>query len=62
MQSSLLSVFSFSLTGRLLYPIVDMFVVHWEELQQVYPNCRVVSTFVPNNNTTAASSDIKKNS
>jgi hypothetical protein len=28
-----------------------MFVVHWKELQQVYPNCRVVSTFVPNNNT-----------
>jgi beta-1,4-N-acetylglucosaminyltransferase len=44
-------VTSFSLTGRLLYPIVDMFVVHWKELQQVYPNCRVVSTFVPNNNT-----------
>ena len=44
-----LVVRSFSLTGRLLYRFADLFVVHWEELKAIYPNCRVVSTFVPNN-------------
>jgi beta-1,4-N-acetylglucosaminyltransferase len=41
-------VTSFSLTGRLLYPVADMFVVHWEELKALYPKCHTVSTFVPN--------------
>lgn len=41
-------VTSFSLTGRLLYPLADMFVVHWEELKALYPKCHTVSTFVPN--------------
>ena len=41
-------VTSISLTGRLLYPLADMFVVHWEELQAIYPKCHTVSTFVPN--------------
>jgi beta-1,4-N-acetylglucosaminyltransferase len=42
-------VTSFSLTGRLLYPLADLFVVHWEELKVIYPKCHTVSTFVPNN-------------
>lgn len=36
-----------SLTGKLLYPIADLFVVHWPELHQKYPAKTVlVSTFV----------------
>jgi beta-1,4-N-acetylglucosaminyltransferase len=35
-----------SLTGKLLYPIADLFVVHWPELHQKYPNTVLVSTFV----------------
>jgi hypothetical protein len=38
---------SLSLTGKLLYPIVDLFVVHWEQLQAMYPKSHLVSTFVP---------------
>lgn len=41
-------VTSFSLTGRLLYPLADLFVVHWEELKAIYPKCHTVSTFVSN--------------
>ena len=26
-----------SLTGRLVYPIADKFIVQWEELRRVYP-------------------------
>lgn len=26
-----------TLTGRLVYPIVDLFVVQWEEMRKVYP-------------------------
>lgn len=40
-------VTSLSLTGKLLYPIVDVFVVHWEQLQNKYPKSHVVTTFVP---------------
>lgn len=36
-----------SLTGKLLYPWADLFVVHWEELQQKYPNSKLVESFVP---------------
>lgn len=35
-----------SLTGKLLYPIVDMFVVHWPELLQKHPRSKLVSTFI----------------
>lgn len=28
---------SLSLTGKLIYPIADCFIVQWEELQQKYP-------------------------
>lgn len=38
---------SLSLTGKLLYPIVDLFVVHWEQLQAMYPKSHLVTTFVP---------------
>ena len=36
-----------SLTGKLLYPIVDLFVVHWEQLQAKFPRSHLVTTFVP---------------
>ena len=35
-----------SLTGKLLYPIVDRFVVHWDELHEKYPKSELVQTFV----------------
>ena len=35
-----------SLTGRLLYPIVDKFIVHWPELREQYPRSRLVSSFI----------------
>lgn len=35
-----------SLTGKLLYPIVDRFIVHWEELHMKYPKSDLVQTFV----------------
>mmetsp|Transcript_6376 Transcript_6376/g.17376 ORF Transcript_6376/g.17376 Transcript_6376/m.17376 type:complete len:238 (-) Transcript_6376:162-875(-) len=35
-----------SLTGRLLYPIADLFIVHWDFLRQKYPRSHRVSTFV----------------
>jgi len=40
-------VSSLSLTGKILYPLADMFVVHWDELHQRYPWSQTVSTFVP---------------
>mmetsp|Transcript_342 Transcript_342/g.484 ORF Transcript_342/g.484 Transcript_342/m.484 type:complete len:219 (-) Transcript_342:1335-1991(-) len=39
---------SLSLTGKLLYPLADMFVIHWCELKKKYPLSCTVSTFVPN--------------
>lgn len=39
---------SLSLTGRLLYPIADMFVVHWDELHAKFPRSQTISNFVPN--------------
>ena len=35
-----------SLTGRLLYPIVDKFIVHWPELREQYPRAKLVSSFI----------------
>jgi beta-1,4-N-acetylglucosaminyltransferase len=35
-----------SLTGKLLYPLVDLFCVHWPELHRKYPSTVLVSTFV----------------
>jgi len=35
-----------SLTGKLLYPFVDRFVVHWDELHAKYPLTTLVETFV----------------
>ncbi|CAB9510669.1 acetylglucosamine transferase subunit ALG14 homolog [Seminavis robusta] len=39
-----------SLAGKLLYPIVDCFIVHWQELHQKYPKSPLSSTFVVNHN------------
>lgn len=36
-----------SLTGILLYYWVDLFVVHWDELQRKYPSSRRIRTLVP---------------
>lgn len=35
-----------SLTGKLLYPIVDRFIVHWDELHAKFPKSDLVETFV----------------
>lgn len=35
-----------SLTGKLLYPFADMFVVHWKELHQRHPSSQLVTSFV----------------
>jgi len=43
-----------SLTGKLLYPIVDLFIVHWEQLQTKFPRSHLVSTFVPRTTRTTA--------
>mmetsp|Transcript_56222 Transcript_56222/g.168323 ORF Transcript_56222/g.168323 Transcript_56222/m.168323 type:complete len:90 (-) Transcript_56222:2246-2515(-) len=37
---------SLSLTGRLLYPIADRFLLHWPELRERYPRSEVISTFM----------------
>ncbi|WP_284138994.1 MULTISPECIES: PssD/Cps14F family polysaccharide biosynthesis glycosyltransferase [unclassified Virgibacillus] len=29
-----------TLSGRLVYPIADLFIVQWESMQKVYPNAR----------------------
>ena len=31
-----------SLTGRLMYPISDLFLVQWEEMLKLYPNAKYV--------------------
>lgn len=36
---------SLSLTGRLLYPIVDRFFVHWGELRKTYTRSELIGTF-----------------
>ena len=35
-----------SLTGKIMYWIADLFVVHWEELHQKYPSSILSSQFV----------------
>lgn len=40
-------VTSRSLTGKLLYPLADLFVVCWEELQEKHPLTHLVTSFVP---------------
>ena len=47
LETNVVYNFSLSLTGKLLYHVVDLFVVHWETLQKRYPRSKVVSTFVP---------------
>ena len=37
-------VHSLSLSGRLLYPIADGFVVHWPELKSKYPKADYLGT------------------
>jgi beta-1,4-N-acetylglucosaminyltransferase len=41
-------VTSLSLTGKLLYPVVDLFCVCWPELEQRYPLTHLITSFVPN--------------
>jgi len=43
-------VTSLSLTGKLLYPVADLFVVCWDRLQEKYPLTHLVTTFVPRSN------------
>mmetsp|Transcript_19466 Transcript_19466/g.48496 ORF Transcript_19466/g.48496 Transcript_19466/m.48496 type:complete len:184 (+) Transcript_19466:214-765(+) len=38
---------SLSLTGKLLYPIADLFAVCWEQLQEKYPRTYLVTSFIP---------------
>jgi beta-1,4-N-acetylglucosaminyltransferase len=40
-------VTSLSLTGKLLYPVADLFAVCWEELEQNYPCTHLVTSFIP---------------
>ena len=35
-----------SLTGKLLYPFVDVFCLHWPELQLKYPQSCLLTTFI----------------
>jgi beta-1,4-N-acetylglucosaminyltransferase len=35
-----------SMTGKILYPIADLFMVHWKELHKKYPNSILTSTFI----------------
>lgn len=43
---SLCRVQTLSLTGKLLYPIADMFCVHWPELHSLYPSSQRIQTFI----------------
>ncbi|KAL7533451.1 hypothetical protein ACHAXR_005240 [Thalassiosira sp. AJA248-18] len=43
---SLCRVQTLSLSGKLVYPIVDQFVVHWPYLQKKYPLVEVCDVFV----------------
>lgn len=44
-----------SLSGKLLYPLVDCFLVHWESLHDKYPQSYRLSTFVKKDATVASS-------
>mmetsp|Transcript_7530 Transcript_7530/g.11598 ORF Transcript_7530/g.11598 Transcript_7530/m.11598 type:complete len:106 (-) Transcript_7530:60-377(-) len=48
---------SLSLTGILLYPVVDRFFVCWKELKQKYPFCDVITTFIDDENDDANNDD-----
>lgn len=37
---------SLSLTGKLLYPIADLFVVCWEQLHEKYPLTYLTTSFI----------------
>lgn len=39
---------SLSLTGKLVFPFVDRFIIHWSELQNKYPQSELIETFVRN--------------
>jgi beta-1,4-N-acetylglucosaminyltransferase len=43
---SLCRVQTLSLTGKLLYPIADLFLVHWSELNEAYPLTERVQKFM----------------
>lgn len=43
---SLCRVQSLSMTGKLLYHVTDVFLVHWPELQKKYPKSQRVRVFV----------------
>jgi len=43
-------VTSLSLTGKLLYPIADLFAVCWDKLHMKYPLTYLVTSFIPKNN------------
>lgn len=43
-------VTSLSLTGKLLYPVADLFLVCWEELEHNFPLTHFVASFVPKHN------------
>ena len=47
---SLCRVQSLSLSGKLVYPIVDQFVVHWPTLKQKYPLTNICDVFVGQEN------------
>ncbi|KAG7374648.1 capsular polysaccharide biosynthesis protein [Nitzschia inconspicua] len=40
-------VSNLSLTGKLLFPVTDLFVVCWEELEQKFPSTHLVTSFIP---------------
>mmetsp|Transcript_17836 Transcript_17836/g.48506 ORF Transcript_17836/g.48506 Transcript_17836/m.48506 type:complete len:253 (-) Transcript_17836:1460-2218(-) len=41
-----------SLTGKIMYWLADLFIVHWEELQEKYPSSILSSQFVSQRTTT----------
>jgi beta-1,4-N-acetylglucosaminyltransferase len=49
-----------SMTGKILYPIVDVFLVHWDELQQKYPNSILTHSFLPPPRLSEAKANVKR--
>ena len=35
-----------SLSGKLLHPVADLFIVHWKELHEQYPNSILTNTYI----------------
>ena len=56
---SLCRVKTLSLSGRLVYPIVDQFVVHWPCLKRNYPMVEVCDVFVPHDKQEGGDGDTK---